>query len=84
MLKFITLITLRNLLVFLLLIGLVATIFAQSATATLTGTVTDESGAVVAGATVTVTDSAKQLERQVTTNSDGFFILPQRDLRVDA
>jgi carboxypeptidase family protein len=43
----------------------------------LTGTVTDETGAIVADATVKVTDPAKQLERQVTTNSDGHFILPQ-------
>ena len=67
----------RSLLSLFLLIGSFEAAFAQSATATLTGTVTDETGAVVAGATVTVTDSAKQLERQVTTNSDGFFILPQ-------
>ena len=67
----------RNLLFLVLLIGSFDAVFAQSATATLTGTVTDETGAVVAGATITVTDSAKQLERQITTNSDGFFILPQ-------
>jgi Carboxypeptidase regulatory-like domain/TonB dependent receptor-like, beta-barrel len=77
MLRIITPTTLRNLLFLLLLIGSFETIFAQSATATLTGTVTDENGAVVAGATVTVTDPAKQLERQVTTSSDGYFILPQ-------
>ena len=52
-------------------------VLAQSATATLTGTVTDETGAVVAGATVVVTDLSKQIERQTTTNSDGFFIVPQ-------
>ncbi|MGE0129208.1 MAG: TonB-dependent receptor [Blastocatellales bacterium] len=68
---------LRSLLVVCWLTSALHAAFAQSATATLTGTVTDESGAVVAGATVTITDSAKQLERQVTTNSDGFFILPQ-------
>jgi hypothetical protein len=45
--------------------------------ATLTGTVTDENDAVVAGAAVTVTDPTKQFERQVTTNNDGFFIVPQ-------
>ena len=69
--------TLRNLLFLFLLANPFDAVFAQSATATLTGTVTDENGAVVAGATVTVTDLSKQLERQVTTNSDGFFILPQ-------
>ena len=37
--------------------------------------VTDETGAIVADATVKVTYLAKQLERQVTTNSDGHFIL---------
>jgi len=38
--------------------------------------VTDENGAIVADATVKATDPAKQLERQVMTNSDGHFILP--------
>ncbi len=37
---------------------------------------TDETGAIVADANVKVTYPAKQLERQVTTNSDGHFILP--------
>ena len=45
-------------------------------TDTLTGTVTDETGAIVADANVKVTYPAKQLERQVTTDSDGHFILP--------
>ncbi|MDQ3009520.1 MAG: TonB-dependent receptor [Acidobacteriota bacterium] len=52
-------------------------IHAQSATATLTGTVTDANGAVIAGATVTVTDNGKAIQRKVTTNGDGFFIVPQ-------
>jgi hypothetical protein len=50
---------------------------AQSATATLTGAVTDERGAAVAGAKVTVTDIARAVAREVTTNSDGLFVLPQ-------
>ncbi|MBK7601802.1 MAG: TonB-dependent receptor [Acidobacteria bacterium] len=50
---------------------------AQSATATLTGTVTDASGAVVSGASVTVTDIAKSVARKATTNGDGLFVLPQ-------
>ncbi|MFN0122810.1 MAG: carboxypeptidase-like regulatory domain-containing protein [Blastocatellia bacterium] len=50
---------------------------AQSATATLTGTVTDAGGAVVSGARVTVTDIAKAVTRQATTNGDGLFVLPQ-------
>lgn len=51
--------------------------WAQSATATLVGAVADPSGAVVAGAKVIVTDAAKAVQRAVTTNSDGTFILPQ-------
>ena len=70
-------ITLRSWLSVLLLPVLFNAAFAQSATATLTGTVTDETGAVVAGATVVVTDLSKQVERQTTTSSDGFFIVPQ-------
>jgi len=50
---------------------------AQSATATLSGTVTDEQGAVVSGASVTVTDRSKAFERTATTNSDGYFSLTQ-------
>ena len=50
---------------------------AQSATATLSGTIIDEQNAVVAGATVTLTDRAKAFERTTTTNGDGFFSLSQ-------
>ena len=51
--------------------------FAQSATATLSGTVVDEQGAVIPGVNIIVTDVAKAVQRQVTTNSDGYFTLPQ-------
>lgn len=50
---------------------------AQSATAVLSGTVTDEQGAVIPGVNIIVTDVAKAVQRQVTTNSDGYFTLPQ-------
>ncbi len=46
---------------------------AQSATATLSGTVLDANGAVVPNATVAVTDPAKGLKRQTTTNENGSF-----------
>jgi outer membrane receptor protein involved in Fe transport len=49
---------------------------AQSATATLSGTVTDQNGAVVPGATVTVLNPATSLERQATTNGEGDFVIP--------
>lgn len=50
---------------------------AQSATATLSGTVIDEQGAVIAGATIKITDKAKATERVVATNNEGYFILTQ-------
>lgn len=51
-------------------------LFAQSATATLSGTVTDERSAVVTGATVSAVNDATSLTRKATTNSDGYFTLP--------
>jgi len=46
---------------------------AQSATATLSGTVEDQNGAVVPGATVTVRNPNTGLNRQTTTNDAGYF-----------
>ena len=48
---------------------------AQS-TATLSGTVTDERGAVVPGASVTARNTATGLKRQTTTGGDGNFTIP--------
>src|SRR6266511_2577935 len=45
----------------------------QSATATLSGTVTDQNGAVVPGATITLFNNGTTLQRQATTNDDGGF-----------
>lgn len=50
---------------------------AQSATATLSGTVVDAQGAVVPGANITVMDVARAVERQAATNSEGYFIVTQ-------
>lgn len=50
---------------------------AQSATATLSGTVSDAQNAVVSGATITITDRAKAFERTTTTNSNGDFTFTQ-------
>ncbi len=47
----------------------------QSATATLTGTITDERGAVVSGATVIATNGATGTQRQVSTNESGQFFI---------
>jgi Carboxypeptidase regulatory-like domain/TonB dependent receptor-like, beta-barrel len=60
---------------------------AQSiATAQLSGTVTDPQGAVVANATVTVRDTAKNFERSTQTNGEGryqFLLLPPGDYTVN-
>lgn len=47
--------------------------FAQNATGRVTGTVTDQQGAVVAGADVNVTNSATQISSTTTTRSDGTY-----------
>jgi carboxypeptidase family protein/TonB-dependent receptor-like protein len=60
-----------------LLINISLMVLAQSGTATLTGIVTDESGAFVAGAKVIVTEAGKAVRREVATNGDGVFFLPQ-------
>jgi hypothetical protein len=49
---------------------------AQSATATLSGTVQDQSGAVVSGASVIVVNVGTRLQRQTATNQDGYFTIP--------
>src|SRR2546425_7929484 len=61
-------------LVVLLLVS-VSACFAQS-TATLSGVVTDPSGAVVPGAQVTVHSLATGLDRQLVTDSAGLYTAP--------
>src|SRR5229473_5756198 len=48
----------------------------QSTTATLSGTVEDEKGAVIPGANVAVINSATGLQRETTTNGEGYFVVP--------
>lgn len=52
---------------------LALTAFGQATTGSLTGTVTDPTGAVVAGATVTVTNPETGAERSAESNSQGVF-----------
>jgi hypothetical protein len=52
-------------------------LLSQSATATLSGTVSDPQGAVVSGATVKIVDETKAFERTTTTNGDGYFSFSQ-------
>src|SRR5947207_7653710 len=61
----------------------------QAARATLTGTVTDPAGAVIAGATVITTDKASSIRRETLTNDQGLYVfsdmLPgEYELRVEA
>jgi hypothetical protein len=50
--------------------------FGQSATATLSGTVEDQTGALIAGAIVTAVNTATTLQREATTGSAGNYTLP--------
>ena len=47
---------------------------AQAIDATVNGTVKDQAGALVAGATVTLIDTATNRETTVTTNNEGFYV----------
>ena len=55
------------------LLALPGTTYAQSMTGALSGSVVDESGGVIPGADVTVTNEASKALRRTVTNSDGFF-----------
>ena len=58
-------------------LGAVIQMKAQSATASLTGTVTDANGAVVFGANVKIANKATAFEQTRTTNGGGYFIFSQ-------
>lgn len=51
-------------------------LFAQGASASIQGTVTDASGAVVPGVTVSATNLETNLQRDATTSSTGFYVIP--------
>ncbi len=54
----------------------VSLLFAQSATATLSGTVVDQTGAVVPSVEITLENIATALKRQAMTNEQGYFTIP--------
>ena len=62
-----------------LLLLLAALIQAQSTYSSLVGVVTDPSGAVVPGATVTITNKVTGVERKTMTNGSGEFLAPNLD-----
>src|SRR5580698_7907511 len=51
-------------------------IFGQGSEGRISGTVTDQSGAAIAGAKVTVTDEQRNVPRVLTTDSSGTFAAP--------
>lgn len=57
--------------------GLGGILLGQSATGSITGTVKDSTGAVIPGATVTVTNPANKVTETATSGDDGVFVLPQ-------
>ena len=59
-----------------LAMALTATLPAQLTRGTILGTVQDPTGAVVANATVRITNSETGLERSTTTSSDGIYRFP--------
>src|SRR3569832_2838377 len=63
--------------VFLLVLPVVCFAQTTSSTSAVTGTVTDPTGAVVAGATVTLVDSKTSQERTTTTNDRGVYLFAQ-------
>ncbi len=50
-------------------------IAAQTVTGRISGTVTDETGAAIPGASVIITNAATQQARTVTTNEEGFYVV---------
>jgi len=62
--------------VILLCVATAAVAHAQESRGTITGTVVDASGAVIPGATVTITNVARGTDVTVITNETGFFQAP--------
>ena len=56
-----------------------APLFSQGSEGRISGTVTDQSGAAIAGAKVIVTDEQRNVPRTLTTDSSGSYAGPQSD-----
>src|SRR5205814_7101744 len=54
-------------------------VFAQKISGTISGTVTDPQGAVVPGASVTITDQATNATRSTKSGSTGSYVFPEVD-----
>jgi hypothetical protein len=62
--------------VLIVVFGLPVITLAQSSTATLSGTVQDQTGAIVAGANIALVNVAQGSQRLATSNSEGRFVFP--------
>src|SRR5215510_10606231 len=58
----------------LFLLALIGSAYAQETSATITGRVTDATGAVIAGATIVVANQENGAVRRIQTNSEGIYI----------
>ena len=67
---------LRIPLALVLVIGTTAPLFPQASTGTIVGTVTDQTGAVVPGAAVTITNKDTALSRTAAANAEGLYSAP--------
>src|SRR5262245_59841578 len=67
------------LLIFNLTLGALTT-FAQTSRGTVSGTISDPNGAVISGATVTLTNTATTVSRTTVTNSQGIYRFDAVDL----
>src|SRR5579862_629775 len=64
-------------LVSILAVGLLSTsLSAQTSNGRILGNITDQSGASIAGATVTITDVQRGITRTLTTDASGFYVAP--------
>lgn len=64
------------LMLFVLVLAMSVAVYAQTPTGIISGAVTDESGAVVPNATVTITNKTTGFTRTITTNAEGLFSAP--------
>src|SRR3974390_2020827 len=79
----------RGLLVLALFAVIGAAALGQAVNGTISGTITDPSGAAIAGASVEVKNTATQVARTVTTNTQGRYTAPELivgnyDVRISA
>jgi hypothetical protein len=68
---------LYGLLVVAFVFSIAPTAFSQATNATLTGTIKDQTGAAIVGATVTATNTSTAIQKTGVSNSDGYYTIVQ-------